>query len=128
MQEDRYCRHSETGIVLNLCVLRLSSVCLQPISAMSSVHLKSIFSLSSVSLHGIFSPSSSSSRAFPVVWGCRKDIEYQSSTLSCPVRPPPITPYFPYLFYTRLSIWFSIFLSVSSVHRQMKWPSYLYLH
>ena len=35
-----------------------------------------------------------------------------SSTLSCPIRPPHLTPHFPYLFYKNISIWFSVFLSV----------------
>ena len=47
--------------------------------------------------------------------GRRNGYEYQSSTLSCPVRPPPLTPHFPYLYwyYTSLSTWFSVFLTVS---------------
>ena len=54
-----------------------------------------------------------SSMAFPIVWGRRNGIEYNYSTLSCPVRPTHLTPHFPYLFYTSLSTWCSVFLSVS---------------
>ena len=32
-----------------------------------------------------------SSRAFPIIWCPRNGYEYQSSTLSCLVRPPPLT-------------------------------------
>ena len=39
--------------------------------------------------------------------------KYNSSTLSCPIRPPPITKHFPYLFFMRLSAWFSVSRSVS---------------
>ena len=56
--------------------------------------------------------SSSSALAFPIIWGRRNGYEYHPSTLSCTVRPPPLTPHFPYLFYTSLSTWFSVFLSV----------------
>ena len=56
---------------------------------------------------------SPSSRGFPIIWGRRIGIEYYSSTLSCPVHPPPLTPHFPCLFHTSLSTWFSVFLSVS---------------
>ena len=58
----------------------------------------------------ILSPTSPPPRAFSIIWN---GIECHSSTLSCPVRPPPLTPHFPYLFYTSLSIWLSVFLSVS---------------
>ena len=44
-------------------------------------------------------------RAFPMIWVRRNGIEYDSSTLFCPGRPP-LTPHFPYLFYTSLSTWF----------------------
>ena len=54
-----------------------------------------------------------SSLAFPIVWGRRNGIEYNYSTLSCPVRPTQLTPHFAYLFYTSLSTWCSVFLSVS---------------
>ena len=37
---------------------------------------------------------SSSPRAFPIIWGRRNGYAYHSSTLSCPVRPPPLTPHF----------------------------------
>ena len=47
------------------------------------------------------------------LWGCRNGVEYHSSTLSCPVRPTPLTPRFPYLFYTSLSTWVVVFLFVS---------------
>ena len=34
-----------------------------------------------------------------------------SSTLLCPICPPPLAPHFPYLFYRSLSTcWFSVFL------------------
>ena len=54
-------------------------------------------------------PPSSSPLAFPIIWRRRNGYEYHSSTLSCPVRPPPLTPHFPYLFYTTLSTLFSVF-------------------
>ena len=41
---------------------------------------------------------SSSPQAFPIIWCRRNGIDYHSSTLSCPVRPPPLTPHFPSLF------------------------------
>ena len=66
--------------------------------------------------HGVLTlqlSSSSPPPAFPIIWGRRKGVEYHSSTLSCPVRPPPLMPHFPYLFYTSLSTWFFVFLSVS---------------
>ena len=47
----------------------------------------------------------------PLLWGRRND--YVSSTLSCPVHPPPLTSHFPYLVYTSLSTWIAVFLSVS---------------
>ena len=50
---------------------------------------------------------------FPIIWCRWNGYEYHSSTLSCPVRPPPLTPRFPYLFYTSLSTWLSVFLSIS---------------
>ena len=56
--------------------------------------------------------SSSSPWAFPIIWGRPNGIEYHYSTLSCLVRPP-LTPRFPYIFYTSLSTWFSVFLSIS---------------
>ena len=56
---------------------------------------------------------SSSSQAFPIIWGRRNGVEYHSSTLSNPVRPPPLYIHSPYLFYTSLSTWFSVFLSIS---------------
>ena len=39
--------------------------------------------------------------------------EYISYTLSCPVCPPFLTPHFPYIFYTSLSTWCSVSVSVS---------------
>ena len=42
--------------------------------------------------------SSSSPQAFPIIWVHRNGIDYHSSTLSCPVRPPPLTPHIPSLF------------------------------
>ena len=45
----------------------------------------------------------SSPRAFPIIWGRRNGYAYHSSTLSCPVRCPPLTLHFPYLFYTSVS-------------------------
>ena len=36
-----------------------------------------------------FASSSSSPGAFPIIWGLRNGYEYHSSTLSCPVHPPP---------------------------------------
>ena len=38
---------------------------------------------------------SPSRRGFPIIWCRQNGIEYHSSTLSCPVRPPPLTPHFP---------------------------------
>ena len=35
------------------------------------------------------------------------------SNLSCPICPPPLTLHFPYIFYSSLSTWLSVFLSVS---------------
>ena len=35
---------------------------------------------------------SSSPPAFPIIWDRRNGYEYHSSTLSCPIRPPPLTP------------------------------------
>ena len=52
--------------------------------------------------------SSSSSRAFPIIWGVRNSFVFLSSTLSRPLCPPPSAPYFIYLYYTSLSIWFSV--------------------
>ena len=46
-----------------------------------------------------------SSLAFPIIWG----FEYYSLP-SCPVK---YVPPFPYLFYTSLSTWISVFLSFS---------------
>ena len=37
-----------------------------------------------------------------IIWGRRNGIEYHYFTESCPVRPPPLTPHFPYLFYMSL--------------------------
>ena len=37
-----------------------------------------------------------------IIWGRRNGIEYRYFTESCPVRPPPLTPHFPYLFYMSL--------------------------
>ena len=59
--------------------------------------------------------------AFPIIWGSRKCIEYHSSTLSCPVLPPPLTPDFLLLFYMSLSTRCSVFLSV-------KHNTYQHLH
>ena len=58
--------------------------------------------------------SSSSPLAFPIIWTHRNGIEYHSSTLSCPVHPPPLK-FNPQLSISllSLSIWFSVFLSVS---------------
>ena len=53
------------------------------------------------------------SLAFPNICASMNGYEYLSSTLSCPIRPPSLTLHFPYIFYTSLSIWFSVFLSVS---------------
>ena len=50
---------------------------------------------------------------FPNLRSHRNGFEYCTSTLSCPVRPPPLTPHLPLLFYTSLSTWLSVFLSVS---------------
>ena len=44
--------------------------------------------------------------------GRRNGCEYLSSTLSCPIHLPAITLSI-YLFYTSLSTWFSVFLSIS---------------
>ena len=53
------------------------------------------------------------SSTFPIISGHRNGIEYHSSTLFCPVRPSPLTAHLPYIFYTSLSTWLSVFLSVS---------------
>ena len=37
-----------------------------------------------------------------IIWGRRNGIEYRYFTESCPVRPPPLIPHFPYLFYMSL--------------------------
>ena len=50
-------------------------------------------------------------RIFPSC-GRRNVIEYHSSTLSCLVRPPPLTAHVPYIFYMSISTWLSVFLSV----------------
>ena len=55
---------------------------------------------------------SSSPRAFPLIWDRRNGYEYNSSTLYCPVRPPPLTPHFLYIFYTSLSTSFFVVLSL----------------
>ena len=85
--------------------------------------------------------SSPSPQAFPIIWGRRNGYEYTFSTFPCqnqnrfirsyyrprrpllrpiwslsqrpPVRSPPLTLHFPYLFYKSLSIWFSVLLSVT---------------
>ena len=38
------------------------------------------------------------SSGFPIIWRHRNGYEYHSSTSSCPIRPPHLTPNFPYLF------------------------------
>ena len=43
-----------------------------------------------------------------IIWGRRNGYDYHSSTLSCPVHPPPLTPHFPYLFYMSLFLVFSL--------------------
>ena len=35
-----------------------------------------------------------------IIWGRRNGVEYHSFTESCPVRPPPLTPHFPYISFT----------------------------
>ena len=35
-----------------------------------------------------------------IIWGRRNGIEYHYFTESCPVRPPPLTPHFPYISFT----------------------------
>ena len=50
---------------------------------------------------------------FCLVWDHRNSFWYLSSTFSCPVCLPHSVPHFPHLFYTSLSTWFSVFLSVS---------------
>ena len=78
------------------------------------LHLISFLSLEDAShMPRSFFCSSSSPRVFPIICRRQNGYEYHSSTLSCPVRPPPLTPHFPYLFYTSLSTWFSVFPSVS---------------
>ena len=66
--------------LLNLLPSSLSSIttCL----AFTSQHIHFCLCLSS----------SSSPQAFPIICGRRNGYEYHSSTLSCPVRPPPLTP------------------------------------
>ena len=63
-------------------------------------------------------PYSSSPRAFHIIWVAGVGLpEYHSSTVSCPVRPHPLTQHFVtfhrYLFYRSLSTLFSVLLSVS---------------
>ena len=41
---------------------------------------------------------SSPPRHFPTMWGRPSGLKYHYSTLSFPVRPPPLTPHFPHLF------------------------------
>ena len=38
-----------------------------------------------------------------IIWGRRNRIECHSTTLSCPVCPPPLIPHFSYRFHTSLS-------------------------
>ena len=44
------------------------------------------------------------SSGFPIIWRRRNGYEYHSSTSSCPIRPPHLTPNFPYLFFTRVCV------------------------
>ena len=37
-----------------------------------------------------------------IIWGRRNGVGYHYFTESCPVRPPPLTPHVPYLFYMSL--------------------------
>ena len=56
-----------------------------------------------VNIGTVIMSTSSSPWAFPIIWCRRNSNEYNSSTLPRPVRPPPLTPDFPYLFYRSLS-------------------------
>ena len=89
-----------------------------PISYMMS--LKAFVSLSHVvqralskhSVHSNIIRTSSSPRSFPIIWGRRNGVEYLSSALSCPIRPPPLTQHFPRIsfnLHTSISTWFSFF-------------------
>ena len=55
--------------------------------------------------------SSSSPQGFPIAWNCRNGFEYHY--LCCSVPPPLTHTFHYYFFYTCLSTWFSVFLSVS---------------
>ena len=50
----------------------------------------------------------------PITWGRQNSFGLHSSTLSCPLRPRPLTSHFPYFFYKSLSTWFSVFISIFS--------------
>ena len=52
-----------------------------------------------------------SSRSFPIIWGWRNSSGFLCSILSCPLHPPPSASNFPYLYYSSISPWLSVFLS-----------------
>ena len=60
--------------------------------------------------------SDSSPRVFPIIWSRRNGYEYHSSTLSCPVRPPPLTHTFSVTFLFLCLRSFGLFFVLNPVH------------